>query len=120
MILKTKLWLTVAIHKSILVKNTLFKPYIKLKNPVKKTETHDKYKYYRSLLSTVIKKSKKKYYNEFFKTKMNNIKNTWKEIRNLIFWKQSASPNIHLLLQGNESVSNPQTIVNIFIDCFSP
>ena len=119
MILKTKLWLTAAIHKSILVKNSLFKKYIKLKDPVKKTETHDKYKYYRSLLSTVIKKSKKKYYNEFFKTKMHNIKNTWKEIRNLISWKQSASPNINILLKGNESISNPQTIVNIFIDYFS-
>ena len=49
-----------AIHKSILVKNSLFKKYIKLKDPVKKTQTHDKYKYYRNLLSTVIKRSKKK------------------------------------------------------------
>ena len=57
--LKTKPWITAAIHKSILVKNSLFKKYIKLKDPVKKTETHDKYKYYRNLLSTVIKKSKK-------------------------------------------------------------
>ena len=54
----TKPWITVAFHKSILVKNSLSKKYIKLKNPVKKTETHDKYKYYSNLLSTVIKKSK--------------------------------------------------------------
>ena len=37
--LKTKPWITTAIHKSILVKNSLFKKYIKLKDPVKKTET---------------------------------------------------------------------------------
>ena len=77
--LKIKPWITAAIHKSILVKNSLFKKYIKLKDPVKKTETHDKYKYYRNLLSTVIKKSKKDYYNEFFKTNMNNIKILGKE-----------------------------------------
>ena len=57
--LKIKPWITAAIHKSILVKNSLFKKYIKLKDPVKKTETHDKYKYYRNLLSAVIKKIKK-------------------------------------------------------------
>ena len=55
--LKTKPWIKAAIHKSILVKNSLFKKYIKLKDSVKKTKAHDKYKYYRDLLSTVIKKS---------------------------------------------------------------
>ena len=58
--LKMKPWITAAIHKSVLVKNSFFKKYIKLKDPVKYSETRDKYKYYRNLLSTVIKKSKKK------------------------------------------------------------
>ena len=58
--LHTTPWITAAIHKSILVENSLFKKYIKLKDPAKKTETHDKYKYCRNLLSTLIKKSKKK------------------------------------------------------------
>ena len=77
--LKTKPWITAAICKSILDKNSLFKKYIKLKDHVKKTETHDKYKYYRNLLSAVIKKIKKKYYNKFFKTNMSNIKILGKE-----------------------------------------
>ena len=34
--LKIKPWITAAIHKSILVKNSLFKKYIKLKDPIKK------------------------------------------------------------------------------------
>ena len=88
---------------------------------MKKTETHDKHKYYRKLLSAVIKKSKKIYiyYSEFFETNMNNIKNAWKGIRSLISQKQSASPYIHLLSQGNETLSNLQKIVNIFNDYFS-
>ena len=44
------------------------------------------------------------------KTNINNIKNTWKGIRNLISWKQSASPYIHLLSQDNETVSNTKKI----------
>ena len=51
---------------------------------------------------------------------MNNIKYTWKGIRNLTSWKQSASLYIHLLSQDNEKVSNPLKIVSIFNDCFSP
>ena len=49
---------------------------------------------------------------------MNNIKNTLNGIRNLIAWKQSASPYIHLLSQDNEIVSNPKKL-NIFNDYFS-
>ena len=48
--LKTKPWITAAIHKTILVENSLFKIYIKLKDPVNKTETRDKYKRYRNVL----------------------------------------------------------------------
>ena len=50
---------------------------------------------------------------------MNNMKNTWKGIRNLISSKQSASPYIHLLSQGNETVTNPPKIVNPFNDYLS-
>ena len=50
---------------------------------------------------------------------MKNIKNTWKGIRNLMSWKQPTSPNIHLLSQDNESVTNPKNIGNIFNDYFS-
>ena len=59
--LKMKPWITAAIHKTTLVKNYLFTKYIKVKeDPVKKIETRDKYKHHRNLLSTAIKKSKKK------------------------------------------------------------
>ena len=50
---------------------------------------------------------------------MSNIKKNWKGIRNLITWKQSASSNIHLLSQGNETVTNKKKIANIFNDYFS-
>ena len=50
---------------------------------------------------------------------MNNIKISWKGIRNLISWKQPASPYIHLLSQDNETVSSPTKIAYIFNDYFS-
>ena len=43
--LKTKSCIEAAIHKSVSVKNSLFNKCIKLKDPMKKTKTRDKYKY---------------------------------------------------------------------------
>ena len=57
--LKTKPWITAAIHKIILVKNSSFKEYIELKDPVKEIETHDKYKHWRNLLQLESRKVKK-------------------------------------------------------------
>ena len=50
---------------------------------------------------------------------MNNLKITWKGIRNLIIWKQSNSSNFPLLSQDNETVTNPQKINNTFYHYFS-
>ena len=93
---KTKPWITPALQKSISIKNALFKRYIKLKSPVKKKEVRQQYKYYRSLLSTLMKKSKQNYYEQFFKNKLNNLKNIWKGIRSLIAIKNSSAAKIFL------------------------
>ena len=41
--------MTAAVHKSILLKISLFEKYIKLKDSVKENETYDKCKYYKNL-----------------------------------------------------------------------
>ena len=38
--LKTKPWITPAIQKSMLIKNNLFRKYIKLSDPLTKQEVH--------------------------------------------------------------------------------
>ena len=35
------------------------------------------------MLSTLLKKSKSNYYNQYFRANMNNIKNTWKRIKSI-------------------------------------
>ena len=50
----------------------------------KKLELYNKYKNDRNLLSTLIKQSKDKYFNKYFKDNWNNTKNTWKGIKNII------------------------------------
>ena len=88
---KSKPWITLGLQKSISVKNKLLTSFINKKDPVLKEEFHTKYKKYRNLLSTLMKKSKQAYYDKYFERNWNNIKNTWKGIKSLIFLKTVAS-----------------------------
>ena len=76
---KEKPWIITAIKKSIEIKNKLFSKYIKSKNELIKNYHHNKYKTYRKLLSTLMKRSKSNYYSDFFEKNINNIKNPAKE-----------------------------------------
>ena len=81
---KSKPWITLGLQKSVSVKNKLLTNFINKKDPALKEEFHTKYKKYRNLLSTLMKKSKQAYYDKYFKRNWSNIKNTWKGINSLI------------------------------------
>ena len=66
-----------------------------------------------------MKKSKQKYYERFFKNNLNNLKNIWKGIRNLIAIKHSSASNAHMLTHKGATVTDPLRIANIFNDYFS-
>ena len=106
--LKTKSWITPAIQKSILIKNNLFKKYIKQSDPLIKQGTHLKYKYYRNLFSTVLKNSKQSYNEKFFQNNLNDIKKIWKGISHLISLKQSPKSSIYLLFHNSETITDPK------------
>ena len=65
------------LQKSISVQNKRLNNFIDTKEPILKEETHTEYKNYKNLLSILMQKSKQAYYNKYFKTNWNNIKNTW-------------------------------------------
>ena len=73
---KSKPRITPAIQKSISVKNNLLKRFINSKDPQAKDIFHEQYEDYRNMLSTLLKKSKTNYYNQYFEANMNNDKNT--------------------------------------------
>ena len=73
---KSKSWITLGLQKSISVKSKLLTNFINKKDPMLTEESHTKYKIYRNLLSTLMKKSKQTYYNKHFERNWNNIKNT--------------------------------------------
>ena len=59
--LKTKPWITPALQKSVSIKNSLLNEFIKSKDSQAKEHHHIKYKTYRNMLSTLMKKSKMHY-----------------------------------------------------------
>ena len=63
---KSKPRITLGLQKSVYVENKLLTNFINKKDPVLKEEFHTKYKKYRNLLSTLMKKSKQAYYDTYF------------------------------------------------------
>ena len=82
--IKTKPWITPALQKSISTKNNLLKKFITAKDSQVKERYHKEYKDYRNMLSTFLKQSKTNYYNHYFETNWNNIKNTWKSLKSIL------------------------------------
>ena len=79
---------TLGLKISIPIKNHLLTKYIKLKDVTLKNEAQIKYKQYRNLFSTLMKKSKKSYFTNYFQNNLNDSKSTWKGIKNLISSKE--------------------------------
>ena len=80
---KDKPWITPVLQKSISIKNQFLSKFIKLKDPNKKEEAHIRYKQYRNLLSTLIKKSKQFYFTRFFQENIKDLKNMWRGIKKI-------------------------------------
>ena len=51
------------------------------------------------MLSTLLKKRKSNYYNQYFRANMNNIKNSWKGIKSIITIKNISSDVPKRILQ---------------------
>ena len=82
---KTKPWITPTLQKSISIKNNLLKKFVTAINPQIKERYHKEYKDYRNLSSTSLKQSKTNYYNHYFESNWNSIKNTSKGIKSIIY-----------------------------------
>ena len=67
----------------------------------------------RNIFSTLMKKSKQAYYDKYFESNWNNIKNTWKIIKSVISLKTVASsvPTVFSLDSG-DTITDPYDIAN--------
>ena len=110
---QSKPWITSGLQKSIAIKNKLFDKFIKSTNPIIKEKLHNDYKSYRNMISTLLKQSKKNYYNKYFKDN-NNMKNTWEGIRSIISLKKTTNDSPKLISLEGYTITDPRTIANNF------
>ena len=116
---KTKHWITPALQESVSVKNPLLNKFIKSKDPQTKEHHHLKYKIYRNMLSTLVKKSKMNYYNHYFKNNWDNIKNTGKGIKSILNINNTQLNIPKILVSNNTTSAEPIEIANIFNNFFT-
>ena len=69
----SKPWITNGIKAAIKVKNKLYASWDEVR-----------YKHYRNKICTLIRFSKRRYYDTFFQNNMANMKKTWKGINELL------------------------------------
>ena len=81
---KIKPWITPALQKSVSVKKFILKKFINCNNSQTKEHLHTRYKDYRNLLSTILKRGKTNYCNHYFDINRNNIKNTWMDVQSIL------------------------------------
>ena len=63
------------------------------------------YKLFRNRINREIKKSKKKYYKEYFENNISNMKKTWQGIKQIINMNNKLGPKItQLNYKGKESI----------------
>lgn len=73
------------------------------------------YQKYRNLISTLLKQSKKNYFNHFFSQNINDIKNNWKDIKNIISLKNKQNSLPTALFCEDSLVSDPTKMANLLI-----
>ena len=79
-------------------RNKLHKDFVLEKNHILRQEMYVIYKAKRNLVTSKLRKAKREYFNAFFKENQNNIKETWKGIRNLINLSKTSTKHINTLV----------------------
>ena len=113
--LKSKPWINTFIIKLIKHRDKLFSR--KKKDPTNEIITNA-YRLFRNRVTREIKNSKKNYYNSYFETCKNDMKKTWKGIRELIN-SNSKNNKISQLTDNDKIINDPLDIANKFNDFFT-
>ena len=84
-----------------------------------KNESHTKYKLYRRMLTTLLKRSKHTYFSSFFQNHINDLKNTWKGIKRIISLKVFTCKVPCTIIEDNISLTNLKDSAAAFNNYFS-
>ena len=105
--LRERPWIDHDILVAMFERNKLHKDFLDERNSIIRNENYENYKTKRNLVTSQLRKAKKKYFNNFFEENQNNIKETWKGIRNLINVSKKSTTNINKLFENGKEITNP-------------
>ena len=61
-------------------------------------------------MSTLVKRTKEKYFTNFFNENIKDIKKTWKDIKTLVSMKQKNNDTPSLITKDEKYISDPVSI----------
>ena len=115
--LKSKPWITPFIVRLITQRNKIFE---RKKRQPNNNNIKRLYNLFRNRVNRELKKSKKKYYTDYFEEHKNDIKKTWKGIKSIINTKNSNTSKISQLNIDGKIIDNPKDIAlglnNFFVN----
>ena len=114
-----KPWITPGICNSIKRRDKLLRKYIKAKDDTIKEDLHARYKILRNQIVSIIRQSKKLYYQKFFTENANDIRKTWKGIKNIINIRELNKGQPTSMLIGKDLSTDPTKIAEGFNNYFS-
>ena len=110
-----KPWITKGLKTSIKIKCKLYREYLRNRN----NNSSEKFKSYRNMLNTLLKKSKQDYYKEYFKKSTGDAKATWNGIRELVTLKKRKSHFPSKIIKNNITITDQKEIANEFNEYFA-
>lgn len=117
--MKIKPWLTNGFLNSINTKQKIFKNFLKTKNQAHKTHLFNYFKFYRNVLTSLLRKSKDKYYKDFFNTHRTNSRKIWDGIKSIINTKANKSHSPDIINISGKQTSDQQLMAHSFNDFYS-
>ena len=115
-----KPWITKGILKSIKKRNELHSRFMRANDIERKNALYQRFKFYRNMLVTLIRKSRQNYFAKYFSENSKKIRETWKGIKNIIQMKNRTDSLPTCILNNKGiSISDPLEIANTFNLYFS-
>ena len=111
----SKPWITKGLRKSINNKNIMYRHFVRTKS----SYSHHEYKMYRNKLTSLLRLSKKLYYQSYFKINQHNMKNIWTGIRQLVSLKKKAYFKPNKLMKDGQDIIDLKLMANEFNNYFA-
>ena len=108
--IRSKPWLSTEILKMIKIRNKIF---ARKKRQPKNVNCKHLYNLFRNRVNKDIKKSKKKYYADYFNEHVNNITKTWEGIKKIVNIKKTSIRTTQLKI-GGKVIDNDKEIATKF------